>query len=345
MGVPRWRGRWRRWRRAGGWRWQSPKWTKRPWTPIRTRRPGGAVSNHRRERRRSRRLHALAGGRRAGARHGADGGLAQRHSLLRDATPGAATTRCDPLRRATSAIACTACTRRATSPRWPRRHRARRSQSVKFVVDMQAADSVYLLGTRAWALHYTFVRERIDGQPPLDRCDPVQASLSTAAGTTFQPRASTSRSTRGATCWARSTCTPAAACARSSSRSATRSPAPQMRRAFFVVHRRMDAEHVTAWSAARRCEPRQVSRAAARRRPGCRSWRTNAPFRALRFQPLIAGVAFGMLLFFRADELEPAPRSGPDIIVVTDERAQRHPARRGAGHRSVPDAARARATC
>ncbi|MBN2530237.1 MAG: lamin tail domain-containing protein [Deltaproteobacteria bacterium] len=43
--------------------------------------------------------------------------------------------------------------------------------SVKFVVDMDAGNAVHLLGAWDWDLHYTFVREVIDGDPPLDRCD------------------------------------------------------------------------------------------------------------------------------------------------------------------------------
>ena len=48
------------------------------------------------------------------------------------------------------------------------------SESVKFVVDLQAGDAVHFLGTRRWPLHYTFVRERIYNQAALDRCDPIQ---------------------------------------------------------------------------------------------------------------------------------------------------------------------------
>ena len=46
---------------------------------------------------------------------------------------------------------------------------------MKFVVDIERGEVVHLLGTREWALHYTWIRERIDGDPRLDRCDPIQA--------------------------------------------------------------------------------------------------------------------------------------------------------------------------
>ncbi len=45
---------------------------------------------------------------------------------------------------------------------------------VKFVYDMQQGGALHLLSSRAWPLHYTFVREVIDREPPLDRCDPAQ---------------------------------------------------------------------------------------------------------------------------------------------------------------------------
>jgi len=47
-------------------------------------------------------------------------------------------------------------------------------QSTKFVVDLRAPGLVHLLGSARWPLHYTFVRERVDLLPALDRCDPTQ---------------------------------------------------------------------------------------------------------------------------------------------------------------------------
>lgn len=47
-------------------------------------------------------------------------------------------------------------------------------QSTKFVVDLRAPGLVHLLGSARWPLHYTFVRELVDLQPSLDRCDPAQ---------------------------------------------------------------------------------------------------------------------------------------------------------------------------
>jgi hypothetical protein len=47
---------------------------------------------------------------------------------------------------------------------------------VKFVIDMEAGDTVHFLSAERWALHYTFVRERIEHQTPLDRCDADEAA-------------------------------------------------------------------------------------------------------------------------------------------------------------------------
>lgn len=47
-------------------------------------------------------------------------------------------------------------------------------ESTKFVIDLRSPGLVHLLSSTRWPLHYTFVRERVDGEPPLDRCDPAQ---------------------------------------------------------------------------------------------------------------------------------------------------------------------------
>ena len=46
-------------------------------------------------------------------------------------------------------------------------------------------DAVHLLSVARWPLHYTFVRERIYLEPPLDRCDPEQNSQFNAGWTEF----------------------------------------------------------------------------------------------------------------------------------------------------------------
>ncbi|HEX5100209.1 MAG TPA: lamin tail domain-containing protein, partial [Polyangiaceae bacterium] len=48
------------------------------------------------------------------------------------------------------------------------------AESVEFVVDLQSGDQVTFLNAGDWDLHYTFIREEIEHQPHLDRCDPAQ---------------------------------------------------------------------------------------------------------------------------------------------------------------------------
>jgi hypothetical protein len=50
-------------------------------------------------------------------------------------------------------------------------------QSVKFVIDLDHQNAVHFLGARDWPLHYTFVREVIDMDPPLNRCDTLENQL------------------------------------------------------------------------------------------------------------------------------------------------------------------------
>ncbi len=47
-------------------------------------------------------------------------------------------------------------------------------QGVKFVYDLASGGVVHLLSNAKWPLHYTFIREQIYLQPPLDRCDAEQ---------------------------------------------------------------------------------------------------------------------------------------------------------------------------
>jgi hypothetical protein len=48
-------------------------------------------------------------------------------------------------------------------------------ESVKFVIDLNKGKAVHLLSSEEWPLHYSFVREVIDGDESLDRCDPLES--------------------------------------------------------------------------------------------------------------------------------------------------------------------------
>ncbi|HKU44088.1 MAG TPA: PEP/pyruvate-binding domain-containing protein [Polyangiales bacterium] len=187
-------------------------------------------------------------------------------------------------------------------------------QGVKFVIDMAMGDAVHLLSTRAWALHYTFIRERIDHLPALDRCDVAQNNEFYNGWANFSVREYELVDSR------RYLLGTLDRYAGSDLRTVDfavgdQISAPQMLHAFFGVMRHIDAEPVSAWSL-HPTEPRQV--------PVLRSIEGkvpivagNAPFRNLRYQPLTPGVAFGTLRYVPATELEHSTL-GPDAIVVTD---------------------------
>ena len=185
---------------------------------------------------------------------------------------------------------------------------------VKFIVDMAMGDAVHLLSTRAWALHYTFIREQIDHQSPLDRCDPAQSDLFNQGWYTFSVREYEAVESR------RYLLGTLDRYSGSDLRTldfaiGDQIIAPQMKRAFFSAMQHLDAEPVAAWSL-HPSEPRQVLelRKLEGQAPIVGS---NAPFRNLKYQPLTEGVAFGTLRYVPATELETAAL-GQDVIIVTD---------------------------
>ena len=187
------------------------------------------------------------------------------------------------------------------------------SQSVKFIVDLQAGGAVHFLGSRAWALHYTFIRERIDHQPALNRCDPGEAALFEAGWREFSDReyfrVDGRRYLMGTLVKYGGSGARTVEFARGDVISGR-----QMRIAFFAVMAQVPDPH--AWSV-RPQAPDQVEQA--RQVEGSLPLLDpNAPFRGLTYQPLTPGVGYGVLRFVRASELATAPL-GPDVIVVTDD--------------------------
>ncbi|HEY6079063.1 MAG TPA: PEP/pyruvate-binding domain-containing protein [Polyangiaceae bacterium] len=184
--------------------------------------------------------------------------------------------------------------------------------AVKFVVDMEAGDVVHLLGTRDWALHYTWVREAIELLPHLDRCDPAQAAEFDTAWTLFSQteyfRVEGRRYLLGSL-------------VRHQNGTKTVEFTPgdtiigeQMQRAFFAVMR--SVPDPASW-AIRPTEGRQV--AELRSIEGSAPLvGPNAPYAELSYQPLNPAIGFGKLTFVPARELETA-ELGPNVIVVTDD--------------------------
>jgi hypothetical protein len=187
-------------------------------------------------------------------------------------------------------------------------------QGVKFVIDTAMGDVVHLLSTRAWALHYTFIREKIDAEAALDRCDPIQAQQFEQGWWEFSQREYEQVETR------RYLLGTLDRYSGSDLRTVDFSIgdkiiAPQMLRAFFGAIKQLDAEPADAWSL-HPAEPRQVNelRKLLGQAPIVGA---NAPFRNLKYQPLTEGVAFGTLQYVPARELEQAAL-GQDVIIVTD---------------------------
>ena len=183
---------------------------------------------------------------------------------------------------------------------------------VKFVVDMEAGDVVHLLGTRDWALHYTWIREQIDGEPRLDRCDTEQARAFDEGWGIFSNDeyfhvegrryllGTLVEHTNG-------------------TKTVEFTPGDaiigaQMRRAFFDVMSVVD--NPSEW-AIRPTEGRQINelRAIEGTAPIVGP---NAPYVGLTYQPLNPAVGFGTLTYLPAHELETA-ELGPNVIVVTDD--------------------------
>lgn len=185
-------------------------------------------------------------------------------------------------------------------------------QGVKFVVDMEAGDVVHLIGSRDWALHYTWIREQVQGKPHLDRCDPEQAREFNEGWTLFSQenyyRVEGRRYLLGTL-----------VLHTNGSKTVEFTPGdviigPQMRRAFFAVMRAVpDPEN---W-AMRPTEGRQITelRAVEGTAPIVGP---NAPYAGLTYQPLNPAIGFGTLTFVPAHELETA-ELGPNVIVVTDD--------------------------
>jgi Pyruvate phosphate dikinase, AMP/ATP-binding domain/Lamin Tail Domain len=187
-------------------------------------------------------------------------------------------------------------------------------QGVKVIVDTAMGDAVHLLSTRAWALHYTFIREQIDHLARLDRCDAAQNQLFYDGWADFSDREYAQVESR------RYLLATLDRYSGSDLRTfdfalGDQIIAPQMKHAFFTAMKNLDAEPADAWSM-HPVEPRQVVEL--RKVEGeVPVVGENAPFRNLKYQPLTEGVAFGTLRYLPAVELETASL-GQDVIVVTD---------------------------
>jgi hypothetical protein len=184
--------------------------------------------------------------------------------------------------------------------------------AVKFALEMHPeADVVHLLSS-AWALHYTFVRERIYGEPALDRCDAEQARAFNQGWYEFSAREYYRVEGRR---FLLGTLVEHANGLHTVEFANGDAISPeQMKRAFFSVMAHLPEPR--RW-ALRPQNGSQVStmRAIEGELPIVG---LNAPFADLRYQPLTQAVGYGVLQFVPAGELAEAPL-GAQVIVVTDD--------------------------
>jgi len=187
------------------------------------------------------------------------------------------------------------------------------TDSVEFLVDLQGGDVVTFINSANYDLHYTFVREAIEKQPHLDRCDPVQQQQFLTGWYEFSEReyfrVEGRRYLLGTLVRHAGTGLPALQFAPGD----TISPA-QMKHAFFTVMRNLPDPR--AWSI-RPQSTEQVERI----RPiegQVPIVGPNTPFGGITFQPLTTAVAYGTLRFVPAADLR-SSEVGPRDIVITDQ--------------------------
>ncbi len=186
-------------------------------------------------------------------------------------------------------------------------------ESVKFVIDLQSGSAVHYLSARRWPLHYSFVREIIDQDPPLDRCDPVQEQQFNEGWLIFSQENYYNTTTR------RYHLGTLSKHANANIHAVEFTPADaitpeQMRYAFFTAVVR--TQNPLQW-ALRPQNAGQINRA--REIEGSLPVvGPNAPFQNVLMQTLAPGVAYGTLQFIPTEDLGSAIL-GPRVIVITND--------------------------
>jgi hypothetical protein len=187
------------------------------------------------------------------------------------------------------------------------------AESVAFVIDMRSGDTVSLMNSENWDLHYTFVREIINQEPHLDRCIPEERAQYNQGWYAFSVEnyfnVDTRRYLLGTLVKYAGTDVQTVEFAPGDAISAE-----QMLHAFYVMMTRVpDPDR---WY----IRPQGNDQIA--RVTGLQGKvpliGPLAPFRGVTFQSLTAAQAFGTLRYVPTDELR-STALGPQDIVVTDE--------------------------
>jgi hypothetical protein len=184
---------------------------------------------------------------------------------------------------------------------------------VKWIMDLEGGGAVHLLATRRWDLHYTFVREAIEHQPSLSRCDPEESALFRAGWRAFSDL--NYREVEGRRYLLGTLVHHGGADLRTVEHtSGDAIIGAQMQHAFFGV-----MAHVldpTRW-VLRAQTNRQIEeiRGIEGTLPAVGP---NAPYHGVTFQALTPSVGYGVLTWVPVEALERTPL-GPQVIVVTDQ--------------------------
>lgn len=186
-------------------------------------------------------------------------------------------------------------------------------QAVKVIVDMDAGDVVHFPAAARFPLHYQFVRELIDLDPPLDRCDPDDAATFQSGWWDFTRAQYYATDTRryllgtlvdhGPTGLHTLEFTPADAI-----------DGDQIVRAFFAVVKHLPEPGRWAYRP-QGARQQMLAEEIEGRLPIVG---TDAPFAGVTYQPLSQTTGYGTLRILPAAELSQATL-GPRTVVVTDD--------------------------
>lgn len=186
-------------------------------------------------------------------------------------------------------------------------------QSVKFIVDGARQNAVHFLGSKEWPLHYTYVREIIEGLPRLDRCDINEYRLFLNGWSQFSLanyfNSQTRRYQMGALSYY-----PNAHLSNIEFTFGDAATAFQMRDTFYTVT--AATLNPTDWSLrpqddAQVAEVRGIEGTLPIVGP-------KAPFTNIVFQGLAPGVAYGTLTYIPTDELSRQTLGERQIIITND---------------------------
>lgn len=185
--------------------------------------------------------------------------------------------------------------------------------SVKFIIDRNNDNAVHFPGAAKWPLHYTFVREIIDQDPPLNRCDESENRLFNQGWGIFSQENYSNNQTRR---YHLGTLTkhPNADLKNVEFTFGDEITASQMRDVFYLITAFTPSPY--AWTL-RPQDTTQVNRVRAIEGT-LPIVSPKAPFANLIFQGLAPGVAFGTLTFVETQELANTDLGGRVIVLTND---------------------------